>query len=72
MEYTLSMVFNTEYDKKITFSVTNVKPAITAAEANALMDTIVTNNVFLLNSGAITSKVSAQMVGKTITKFEIA
>lgn len=72
MEYTLSMVFNTEYDKKITFSITNVKPDITDVQANALMDTIITNDVFLLNSGAIKSKVSSQMVARTVTKFDVA
>jgi hypothetical protein len=72
MEYTLSMVFNTEYDQKITFSITKVKPDITEAEANALMDTIVTNDVFLLNSGGIKSKVSSQLVAKNVTKFEVA
>jgi hypothetical protein len=72
MEYTLSMVFNTEYDQKITFSITKVKPDITEAEANALMDTIVTNDVFLLNSGAIKSKVSSQLVARNVTKFEVA
>ena len=72
MEYTLSMVFNTEYDKKITFSINDVKPDITEAQANALMDTIIANDVFLLNSGGIKSKVSSQMVGRTVTKFEVA
>ena len=72
MEYTLSMVFNTEYGKKITFNITNVKPTTTDAQANALMDTIIANDVFLLNSGAIKSKVSSQMAAKTITKFDVA
>ena len=71
MEYTLSMVFNTEYDKKITFSINDVKSDISEAQANALMDTIIANDVFLLNSGAIKSKVSSQMVARTVTKFEV-
>jgi hypothetical protein len=72
MEYTLSMVFNTEYGKKITLSINDVKPDITKEQANALMDKIIANDVFLLNSGAIKSKVSSQMVARTVTKFDVA
>jgi hypothetical protein len=72
MEYTLSMVFNTEAGLKVTFSINDVKPDITEVQANALMDTIIANDVFLPSSGALKSKVSSQMVARNVTKFEVA
>ena len=72
MEYTLSMVFNTEAGLKVTFSINDVKPDITEVQANALMDTIIAKDVFLPSSGALKSKVSSQMVARNVTKFEVA
>ena len=72
MEYTLSMVFGTELGLKTTLSINDVKSDLTQAEANTLMDTIITNNVFAVASGALVSKVSSQLVSRQVTKFEIA
>lgn len=72
MEYTLSMVFGTEHGLKTTLSLTDVKPDITKEQVDSLMDTIVANNVFRVASGALVSKVSAQLVSRKVNKFEIA
>jgi len=72
VEYTLSMVFGTELGLKTTLSINDVKSDLTQAEANTLMDTIITNNVFAVASGALVSKVSSQLVSRQVTKFEIA
>ena len=72
MEYTLSMVFNTEAGLKKTLSISGVKPALTKAEVDTLMDVIIAKNIFLPSSGALASKDSAQLVAKTITKYEVA
>ena len=71
MEYTLSMVFGTELGLKTTLSITDVKSTITQAEVNSLMDTVITNNVFKVESGALVSKVSSQLVSRQVTKFEV-
>ena len=72
MEYTLSIVFNTEFGLKTTLSISGVKPTITQAEVDTLMDTVIAKNVFVTNSGALVSKGSAQLVAKTITKYDVA
>ena len=72
MEYVLSMVFLTEHGEKSTLSISGVKSTITQAQANALMDTIITKNIFLPNAGALTAKSSAQLTERKITKYEVA
>ena len=72
MDYTLSMVFLTETGAKSSLSVSGVKPTITQAEVDTLMDIIVAKNIFLPSTGALVSKESAQLVAKTVTKYELA
>jgi hypothetical protein len=72
MEYTLSMVFLTENNLKNTLSISGVKSTITQAEVDTLMDTIINKNIFLPNAGALVSKDSAQLVAKTVTKYDVA
>ncbi|AWK52974.1 DUF2922 domain-containing protein [Clostridium beijerinckii] len=72
MEYVLSMTFLTEFGIKSTLSINGVKPTITQVEANALMDTIISKNVFLTASGALSKKESAQLTERKITKYEVA
>jgi len=68
MEYTLSMVFGTEGGLKTTLSISDVKQDITKAQ----VDTLITNNVFKVESGALISKVSAQLISRQINKFDVA
>jgi hypothetical protein len=72
MEDTVSMVFGTEGGLKTTLSITDVPQDITKAQVDALMDTIITNNVFKVESGALISKVSAQLVSRQVNKFDVA
>lgn len=72
MEYTLSMVFGTEFGLKTTLSISNVKQDITNTEVDALMNTIIDNDVFKVTSGALISKVSAQLTSKKVDKFDVA
>lgn len=72
MEYTLNMVFNTSYGKKTTFSITDVNSAVTPAEVNSLMDTILTENIFSTSSGDLVSKASAAIVAKTVTEVTMS
>lgn len=71
MEYTLSMVFLTEKGSKASLSISGVKESITQAEVDTLMNTIIAKNVFLTTTGALASKDSAQLVAKTVTKYDI-
>lgn len=72
MEYTLSMIFLTDAGEKSTLSVSGVKPALTKAEVNTLMDTIITKNIFMTNSGALVKKSGAQLTQRQVTKYEVA
>ena len=72
MEYTLSMVFLTDKGLKSTLSISGVKPGITQAQANALMDTIIAKNIFLPTAGALTTKSGAQLTERKVTKYEVA
>jgi len=72
MEYTLSMVFLTESGLKSTLSISGVKSTITQAQSNALMNTIIAKNIFLPTAGALTTKSSAQLTERKITKYEVA
>ena len=72
MEYSLSMTFLTAAGLKSTLSISGVKPTITEAETNALMDTIIAKNIFKTNSGDLIKKSSAQLTQRQITKYEVA
>ena len=61
MEHVLAMTFVTEHGSKTTISINGVKPTLTQADANALMDIIIAKNIFLVNSGAFVKKDSAKV-----------
>ena len=71
MEYTLSMVFNTSLGKKVTFSITGVKSTLTEAQALAVMDNILTKNIFTTSAGDFISKDSASIIEKKVTKLTV-
>ena len=72
MEYILTLTFNTEAGKKASLTINGVKEDITSEQANALMDTIIFNNIFNTKSGGYVSKVEAKLTERKITTFEAA
>jgi len=72
MEYSLSMTFLTAAGLKSTLSISGVKPTLTEAETNALMDTIIAKNIFKTASGDFVTKSSAQLTQRQVTKYEVA
>ena len=72
MEYTLAMTFLTEAGLKTTLSVSGVKTALTKDEVNALMDTVISKNIFETNSGDLVKKSGAQLTQRQVTKYEVA
>nr|WP_312291997.1 DUF2922 domain-containing protein [Clostridium chromiireducens] len=72
MEYTLNMVFLTAGGKKTTFAVTDVDSAVTPAQVNSLMNTILSENIFTTSSGDLVSKSSASIVAKTVTEITMS
>lgn len=71
MDHTLSMTFLTDTGVKSTLSITGVRDDITKEEVNSLMDLIIVKNIFKTKAGHFTHKESAQLVAKTVTKFNI-
>ena len=71
MEYTLTMTFLTETGEKSNISISDVKDGITNGEVQALMDSLITNNIFENKKGALVSKYSAQVTQRAVTKLNI-
>ena len=72
MEYSLSMTFLTVAGEKSTLSVSGVKPTLTKDEVNALMDTVISKNVFKTDSGDLVKKTVAQVTQRQVSKFDVA
>lgn len=72
MEYTSAMSFITKTGLKSAISISSVKPTLTEAEANALMDMIISKNVFVVESGTFVNKDTAKLTKRKVTKYEVA
>ena len=72
MEYILAMTFTTEGGKNTTLSISGVKSDITSADANSLMDLIISKNIFLVDAGALIGKDGAKFTERKVTKFDVA
>lgn len=59
---TLVMKFIDDEGSKKSLTIRDVKDAITALEAQTLMDTIIAKNIFLIGTGTLVSKDSAYIV----------
>ncbi|MDK2887888.1 Protein of unknown function [Desulfofundulus australicus DSM 11792] len=62
---TLRMVFKNESGSNFTISLDNPRDNITAAEIEAVMDLIISKNVFQTGGGALVSKQDVQIVDRT-------
>lgn len=71
MEYTLKMTFLTETGEKTNVSISDIKDGITNDEVQALMDSLIENNIFENKKGVLVSKYSAQVTERTVTKFTV-
>jgi hypothetical protein len=71
MEYVLAMTFLTELGIKSNFTISGIKPDLTSAQVNTLMDTIIAKNIFFTTTGALAKKSGAQITQRTVTKIDI-
>lgn len=71
MEQILLMSFTTEKGAKNNISITGVKPDLTQAQINKLMDTIIQKNIFLSSTGALVGKAGANITQRSVTKIEM-
>lgn len=71
MEHILSISFTTEKGAKSNMNINGVKPDITLAQINTLMDTIIQKNIFLTTTGALVGKAGANVTQRSVTKIEM-
>lgn len=67
MPKVLVMTFKNEEDKNVNVRVNDPKANLTAAQVDAVMDTIIAKNVFSTTGGDLIEKVGAQIVETTST-----
>ena len=65
------MVFLCETGEKSSITISEVKPDLTNENVIALMDTIISSNIFGTSKGALISKYSAQLVQREVTKWDL-
>ncbi|MBC3899295.1 DUF2922 family protein [Acetobacterium malicum] len=65
------MVFQRTDGKNATISVSDADPAVTAAELNTAMDTILARNVFAPDNMGLVKKVSGKLISTTTQDFEM-
>ncbi len=66
MSATLQMIFRNFEGRNATVSVTDPDPALTLLNAEAVMDSILSRNVFMTTGGELEDKVRAQVVSRTV------
>lgn len=68
----LELTFSTELNKNHTIRVNNARTDLTASEALAVMDDIVSRNIFSGPGGQITGKVSARIVTRQVEDLNLS
>jgi hypothetical protein len=66
MSETLQMIFSNAEGRNSTISVVDPDSELTALEVEAVMDSIISKNVFNTTGGDLISKVRAQVVSRTV------
>lgn len=66
MSATLQMIFSNTEGRNSTISVADPNPELTEPEVEAVMDSIITKNVFETTGGELVGKVRAQVVTRTV------
>jgi hypothetical protein len=66
MSATLQMIFRNTANRNTTVSVADPDTEITALDVEAVMDSIISRNVFNTSGGDLESKVKAQVVSRTV------
>lgn len=71
IEKSLVMSFANELDKKFTLTVKDIKENVEESTINSIMEYIIENDVFMTSGGSLVSKVSANIISKEVTNFEV-
>lgn len=71
MVKTLQMVFQNQVGKNVSISIGDVKDNITADEIKALMQLIITKNIFESTGGDLTTIMSADVVTRDVQEMAV-
>ncbi|MGG7325754.1 DUF2922 domain-containing protein [Clostridium baratii] len=71
IEKSLVMSFANELDKKFTVTVKDIKENVEESTINSIMEYIIENDVFMTSGGSLVSKISANIISKEVTNFEV-
>lgn len=71
IEKSLVMSFANELDKKFTVTVKDIKEDVEESTINSIMEYVIENDVFMTSGGSLVSKVSANIISKEVTNFEV-
>ncbi len=71
MEKTLQMVFQNQIGKNTSINIGQVKDELTDAEVKALMELIVSRNIFETSGGDLVTIMSASVVAKDVEEFSV-
>lgn len=66
MSATLQMIFSNTEGRNNTISVTDPDPEVSPMAVEAVMDSVITRNVFETSGGELVGKVRAQVVTRTV------
>jgi hypothetical protein len=66
MSETLRLVFRNAADRTVAINIPDPAPDLVALDVQAVMDSIITRNVFSTTGGDITSKVRSEVVSRTV------
>lgn len=71
MTNTLQLIFQLANEKSLTLSVMEPRENLTDAEVAAVMETIVTQNVFKRDEASIVAKKAARLISRNVKEFNI-
>ncbi|AQS60254.1 DUF2922 domain-containing protein [Desulforamulus ferrireducens] len=68
----LEMLFRNQADQLVTISVIDPRPDITPGDVEAVMDTIIAQNIFTSPGGDLVAKVQARVIERTYTWYNMS
>ncbi len=68
----LEMLFRNQAGQLVTISVIDPRPDITAGEVEAVMDTIITQNIFTSPGGDLVQNVEARVIERTYIWYNMS
>ena len=71
MEYILTLTFICDSGNKKSLTIEGVQSSVSSSEAGALMDTIISKDIFVTKYGSLKEKYGAKLTSRNISDLEI-